>query len=464
MDIFSNQLWMLGFLAIIHQAQAYASGGFPQSCDSMLVEHDSPAQNGPIPFEVQTFKAKQDLITVTLKSTGSKTFTGFMLEARSKVNDCIVGKFIILDSQSTRFLNCNNSAGSAVSQKVNNEKTLLKVNWTAEAGDAESVIFRATFVENYATFWNPVDFNVAIPSPSPTTMPGSTTAVTETTAAADITLTITEWTRNITVLPIHTTEFSTMISTKPEGSTVASSSNQYTTTKITMSSTKLKPHTTVVLPSISTSQSSSLGTSTTPNREERKYTPQMASAVFVISFVLSVPLSFPNNAKYHNIHKWTRILSCVFTVSLALSASVLVVVKDSLNSVNIGIGFAMTVTAVITFVLQMFVCFRIGRSHELKEFFDLSSLVLFVIQEVFAIIFIYQSTKHCQIWILGVLITLTVWIGLQMMYIITVMVLEVTGVINKTGMQTLPVRITITVPIFFTVAFCVAIIVGICQC
>ncbi|XP_055020912.1 uncharacterized protein LOC110167834 isoform X3 [Boleophthalmus pectinirostris] len=385
MDIFSNQLWMLGFLAIIHQAQAYASGGFPQSCDSMLVEHDSPAQNGPIPFEVQTFKAKQDLITVTLKSTGSKTFTGFMLEARSKVNDCIVGKFIILDSQSTRFLNCNNSAGSAVSQKVNNEKTLLKVNWTAEAGDAESVIFRATFVENYATFWNPVDFNVAIPSPSPTTMP------------------------------------------------------------------------------VSTSQSSSLGTSTTPNREERKYTPQMASAVF-ISFVLSVPLSFPNNAKYHNIHKWTRILSCVFTVSLALSASVLVVVKDSLNSVNIGIGFAMTVTAVITFVLQMFVCFRIGRSHELKEFFDLSSLVLFVIQEVFAIIFIYQSTKHCQIWILGVLITLTVWIGLQMMYIITVMVLEVTGVINKTGMQTLPVRITITVPIFFTVAFCVAIIVGICQC
>ncbi|KAJ0065181.1 hypothetical protein NL108_005664 [Boleophthalmus pectinirostris] len=253
MDIFSNQLWMLGFLAIIHQAQAYASGGFPQSCDSMLVEHDSPAQNGPIPFEVQTFKAKQDLITVTLKSTGSKTFTGFMLEARSKVNDCIVGKFIILDSQSTRFLNCNNSAGSAVSQKVNNEKTLLKVNWTAEAGDAESVIFRATFVENYATFWNPVDFNVAIPSPSPTTMP------------------------------------------------------------------------------VSTSQSSSLGTSTTPNREERKYTPQMASAVFVISFVLSVPLSFPNNAKYHNIHKWTRILSCVFTVSLALSASVLVVVKDSLN-------------------------------------------------------------------------------------------------------------------------------------
>ncbi|XP_033847924.1 uncharacterized protein LOC117394022 isoform X1 [Periophthalmus magnuspinnatus] len=478
MDIFSNRLWMLGFLTIIHQAQAYINGNFPQSCDSMDVIHKTRMvqilpQDGHPPFKVQTIRAGPDLLTVTLQSNTGEMFRGFMLEARNKTNNFTVGQFFILEPKQTFLLNCSSLIGSAVSQKTNTEKKSLKVNWTSKVGDVQGVIFRATFLKTFAEFWRPTDFNVTVESPS--TTPGTTKTSTDTTTVAT-TLTTTEWTTknkmNNTMLPTQPTEFNTMITTKPEGSTVASTSNQYTTTNIAMKSTKL-PHTTDVLPSTSTSQSSTPSTINTthvdpPTPDERTVkntdTALMTAAVFVTSFVESVPLSFPNNAKYHNIHQWIRILGCVGTISLALSASVLVVVEDSLNSVNIGLGFAMTAIAGIAIGLQIYVCFRIGRSHELKDFFDHSLMVLFIIQKVFAIIFIYLSTTQCQLWILGVLISLTVCIGLQITCIVIIKVLEATGAKNKTGMQTPQVRITLTISILFTLAFCVAIIVGICQC
>ncbi|XP_033847925.1 putative ferric-chelate reductase 1 homolog isoform X2 [Periophthalmus magnuspinnatus] len=398
MDIFSNRLWMLGFLTIIHQAQAYINGNFPQSCDSMDVIHKTRMvqilpQDGHPPFKVQTIRAGPDLLTVTLQSNTGEMFRGFMLEARNKTNNFTVGQFFILEPKQTFLLNCSSLIGSAVSQKTNTEKKSLKVNWTSKVGDVQGVIFRATFLKTFAEFWRPTDFNVTVESPS-------------------------------------TTPASTSQSSTPS----------------TINTTHVDP----------------------PTPDERTVkntdTALMTAAVFVTSFVESVPLSFPNNAKYHNIHQWIRILGCVGTISLALSASVLVVVEDSLNSVNIGLGFAMTAIAGIAIGLQIYVCFRIGRSHELKDFFDHSLMVLFIIQKVFAIIFIYLSTTQCQLWILGVLISLTVCIGLQITCIVIIKVLEATGAKNKTGMQTPQVRITLTISILFTLAFCVAIIVGICQC
>lgn len=140
-------LWILNFLSIIYKVKAFASGIIPESCESMLVHHESrgvvlqPQTNDSRLFEVELVIAGLDLITVTLRS--SAPFKGFMMEARNKVDSRpVAGKFLILDPAQTRLLDCNGLPGSAVSQRDNVPKNEIRVNWTSETGDLD-VKFRS---------------------------------------------------------------------------------------------------------------------------------------------------------------------------------------------------------------------------------------------------------------------------------------------------------------------------------
>ncbi|KAK7888924.1 hypothetical protein WMY93_024484 [Mugilogobius chulae] len=410
MSVLSNLLWRFGFLSIMHQGN--------KPIDS---------QKEPLPFEVVPIKYGQDLVTVTLKSKDSRPFAGFMLEARTNTNQT-VGKFLISDPSQFHLLNCSGVQGSAVSQATNNDKRMIEVNWTSEGGDVQGVIFRATFVQEYSTFWDPVDFNVSIPPPEPTATPGTTKTGTDTTAAVITTL--------------KTTEFSTSMSKS----------------------------------TVPTSQSSSPPTIIGRNQTQvEKYTPQMASAALVLAFAVTAPYSFPNNAKCHCLQLGMRIFVCVSTVSLSISAFALVLVEDYLNSIEFGLALTMAVIGVISLGLLLFVYKKIGRSHELKYIFDIILVIVFLLQLTFAIAFIYQSTKQCQSWLLGVLIFYTVCVGLQIIYYLIIgKVLKVTDTKNRSVHYLSLLHfylqlkvctfVLITLPLFFTVAFCVVVIVGICQC
>ncbi|KAI3368825.1 hypothetical protein L3Q82_025807 [Scortum barcoo] len=142
-------LWILTGLCIITKVHGFASGNFPQSCESMSPDHPqggliTPPQNTVPPFEVLYQHGKKgDPITVSLQSKQSTKFKGFMLEARKKgVADPSppVGKFIILD-ESIRLLTCNGLTASAVSQRNNQPKSLFRVNWTAEGAELD-IFFR----------------------------------------------------------------------------------------------------------------------------------------------------------------------------------------------------------------------------------------------------------------------------------------------------------------------------------
>ncbi|XP_036067305.1 putative ferric-chelate reductase 1 homolog isoform X2 [Oryzias melastigma] len=195
--ILNLKMWvqvLIGF-SIVSKAHGFSGGRFPQSCGSLLPQHEkdsapiSPETTDP-PFSV-TFESSWrpgDPVTVVLSSNES-TFRGFMLDAQisSKPGTSPAGQFVILDSERTQLLDCYDLKASAVSQTNNQRKTQVKVNWTAE-GEERDVVFRATFLEAFSRFWNPI--SVPLPKLTTTIKPSSpepttTTDVTQTTKAKE---------------------------------------------------------------------------------------------------------------------------------------------------------------------------------------------------------------------------------------------------------------------------------------
>ncbi|XP_071403046.1 uncharacterized protein [Centroberyx affinis] len=101
-----------------------------------------------------------------------------MLQARDSVTDQIVGQFILLNNDIAQLLSCNDSKDSTVSQRNNQKKYLIQVNWTAPVPRPDRIFFRATFVEDFRKFWENVDFNISTQASS-TTIPTTTTPTTQ---------------------------------------------------------------------------------------------------------------------------------------------------------------------------------------------------------------------------------------------------------------------------------------------
>ncbi|XP_056379295.1 putative ferric-chelate reductase 1 [Hyla sarda] len=137
----------------------YPNGQISASCDSMLPVHgNNGPQSSVSPYNItvsnKTF-SPGDVITVTIQSiSGTASFKGFLLEARSVGGNWITGTFTTTDPNA-QILTCSTQANSAVSHTNNNLKTTISASWTAPQG-AGPVQFRATVLNNYSTFWTGV--------------------------------------------------------------------------------------------------------------------------------------------------------------------------------------------------------------------------------------------------------------------------------------------------------------------
>uniref|UniRef100_A0A3P9L4S9 Reelin domain-containing protein n=1 Tax=Oryzias latipes TaxID=8090 RepID=A0A3P9L4S9_ORYLA len=163
----NSKMWVqiLVGLNIISKAHGFSGGIFPQSCGSLLPEHDAfrpETSNPPFAVAFEFSRHPGDPVTVVLRSEGSTRFRGFMLDAQNSSSissSSPVGQFLLLDSDISRLLDCYGSKGTAVSQKNNQAKSQVKVNWTAE-GEEKDVIFRATFLERFDRFWDPISVHL----------------------------------------------------------------------------------------------------------------------------------------------------------------------------------------------------------------------------------------------------------------------------------------------------------------
>ena len=97
-------------------------------------------------------------VTVELKPTGSATFIGFLLEARSGEDDSIIGSFVTLANDG-KYVNCGSKPQTAVTHVNNSPKSSVQVKWTAPSDFVGSVKIVATFVQSYNTYWVKVPSN-----------------------------------------------------------------------------------------------------------------------------------------------------------------------------------------------------------------------------------------------------------------------------------------------------------------
>ncbi|XP_030228611.1 protein transport protein SEC24 isoform X2 [Gadus morhua] len=168
-------------LQIVTHAMGFSSGGFFQSCASLLPNHTFDGevflpQNSEQPFEVIAIAGEGESIMVSLGIRVSPgpipPFTGFMVDVRKSEIDPAKGSFVEFGQGSTG-LTCNGIQDSAVTQDSNVPKTFVQVKWQAQENGSSSFFLRATFVQNFTTFWSPV--NVPIQTPASTTQPPTTT-------------------------------------------------------------------------------------------------------------------------------------------------------------------------------------------------------------------------------------------------------------------------------------------------
>ncbi|XP_023155754.2 putative ferric-chelate reductase 1 [Amphiprion ocellaris] len=181
--------------------QCYSSGVVLDSCEDMKPRHSglSP-QTGPPPFTVTTEHSSYrpgEEVRVQLQAPASTPFTGFLLQAREVGGRSPVGSYAMAAGP-IQLLTCGQTPNSAVSHTSESAKTYIQVKWRSEAsGDMKAIQFRASFVQNYNTFWVDVMSpaltltNDSNGSPSPATPSSSnTTPATTTKEAAPLALSI----------------------------------------------------------------------------------------------------------------------------------------------------------------------------------------------------------------------------------------------------------------------------------
>ncbi|KAK2859320.1 hypothetical protein Q5P01_003940 [Channa striata] len=149
-------LQLLQLLCVAPVVWCYPTGLVAESCDSMIPQHQASAQTSAAPFSVtvdRTTYSAGDQVTVTLKATSSKAFTGFLLKANEVGGQATVGTFTVSPTDS-QTLRCSQKSNSAASHKSSNDKTSVQVTWTPESsGSGKSIQFVATFVQTTRTFW-----------------------------------------------------------------------------------------------------------------------------------------------------------------------------------------------------------------------------------------------------------------------------------------------------------------------
>ncbi|XP_028443769.1 uncharacterized protein LOC114561845 [Perca flavescens] len=434
---FKMWLWILIGLNIITKVHGFANGKFPQSCESLLPQHDgrTPMNSEP-PFEM-IVDQKGDTITVSLQSKQSTPFRGFMLDARQKGNRA-VGKFILLEPDNTRLLTCNNFADTAVSQKNNRNKNKIRVNWAPQGEDVDImdfITFRATFLEKFVTFWEPMDLNVNLtspttPSPTPSTTTSSPTLSTTTPSTTQPSIatasTTTSTTTPSTIQPSITTPSTTQPSTTTPSTTQPSSTQPGTTTPSTT-----KPSTTYTSDSDTTKPTTAETNMTTkgPHSCNLLQVNAIVGMNFVC-FLVVVKTELPNilATTLHNsplsccLNKVLKILCSLLCVAVEITAVVLFCLADTIKVTLVAL---VCVAIVFDFIKLVIVCLPIGPSHELKEICDLMVNVCSVIHVIFTTTVVFvgvlemdncRNTKEDS-WLLKVMVAYTIWILLFLIWV-----------------------------------------------
>lgn len=144
---------VLAFLValVILETDGYSSGAPGSSCWSMRPRHNPYNPQilsfSPFRFSLPSTYVPNEEFEVTISSPDSRSIRGFLLEARDRNNDT-VGTFRV--SQPATHLVCSNRA---LTHSLSQRRTSVVGLWRAPSPNVGPVVFSATIVQSYSTFW-----------------------------------------------------------------------------------------------------------------------------------------------------------------------------------------------------------------------------------------------------------------------------------------------------------------------
>ncbi|KAG0414029.1 hypothetical protein HPB47_008823 [Ixodes persulcatus] len=154
-------MWLvpvLGLLLLLApNVNCHGTGAPSSQCDSMLPNHaGSTPQESAAPYNVSRELQPDHTVKVTL--TGTNPFKGFFIQARRADDQeaLVPGKFTVSDESVIQTLNCEEKQSSAVTHLDKSEKSEIVVFWTPPSDWDGEVVFRATVVQGYMTYWDRV--------------------------------------------------------------------------------------------------------------------------------------------------------------------------------------------------------------------------------------------------------------------------------------------------------------------
>ncbi|KAK7790342.1 hypothetical protein R5R35_006853 [Gryllus longicercus] len=164
-----------------------------KTCTTLLPRHsDNVPRAGPSPFALSAAQgARGEPLNVTITSRQGFPYKGFILQARAADDLMPIGTFVVHDSQNTQTIACFGEDHNTVTHSNPSEKTSTTFEWTPPVDFNGQVIFNATVVQDYSTFWQGVVAKALIGDPAltgstagiSTTQPPLTTQRTSTTNA-----------------------------------------------------------------------------------------------------------------------------------------------------------------------------------------------------------------------------------------------------------------------------------------
>ncbi|XP_065361665.1 defense protein l(2)34Fc-like [Calliphora vicina] len=131
----------------------YSKGAPRSACrNGLMPRHRAEAQTTAAPYSFSGENSVKSGHTISLSLSGDK-FLGFMIQAQNAKEEP-VGRFKVIEANKSQLLRCAAEGDSLTHVQLHKKPiTSVEFEWLAPADYKGPVIFVATVVKDYSTFW-----------------------------------------------------------------------------------------------------------------------------------------------------------------------------------------------------------------------------------------------------------------------------------------------------------------------
>ena len=140
-------------IVIFHHSLCHPDGAPASTCENMTPSHGSPPQTSASPYKIKITKEYYmpgENVRVSIESS-SDDIRGYFIQARQVGTNAAIGTFATLPANG-KYVNCGNSKG-AITHSARLAVKTINFEWVPPSTLSGNVVFYATVVKDFSTFW-----------------------------------------------------------------------------------------------------------------------------------------------------------------------------------------------------------------------------------------------------------------------------------------------------------------------